>query len=379
MRLGSSTSPSSRAAIKSPGGRGGRLLGWHRRHRARSATRTPTSRRPPASRRRARAHRPTVTNSRHPPLVGCSARTSADVRRALPGPVLRWRGDRRRACHSVGLTPSTWAKLEEDVANVRSWAPDDMEVQIAASGPRGVEASGPGGHRPDPGDGAGRDGPADAVRPRRGGPHGGPASPLPCASGASSRRTSRRTRPPPDAARISQPWPSGGHRPLLVQLDLRGQGRAEPGSRSCGSGWPATTSPTTGWRREHQRLPVPTDHPDLQEYLSTGSSCSARRTSARRGCARGHRRGPGRLLVHPIAADPGRGPDPSGCGNDRRGRCSRCPTPSRPGLKWTNEERRCDDRSRLPLVRSMACGYWISASTWPGRWQRPCWPRPARR
>src|SRR6202020_3487681 len=46
------------------------------------------------------------------------------------------------ACHSVGLTPSTWAKLEADVANVRSWGPSDMEVHIAASGPRGAEAAG---------------------------------------------------------------------------------------------------------------------------------------------------------------------------------------------------------------------------------------------
>src|SRR5882672_5137550 len=40
-------------------------------------------------------------------------------------------------------------------------------------GTAGGRGGGPGGHRPDLGDGAGRDGPAGAVRPRAGGPHGG--------------------------------------------------------------------------------------------------------------------------------------------------------------------------------------------------------------
>ena len=84
---------------------------------------------------------PTVTNTvtRHWSVLGATARTFGEL---YPGRFFAGVATGDGACHSVGLTPSTWAKLEQDVANVRSWAPDDMEVHVAASGPRGVEAAG---------------------------------------------------------------------------------------------------------------------------------------------------------------------------------------------------------------------------------------------
>jgi alkanesulfonate monooxygenase SsuD/methylene tetrahydromethanopterin reductase-like flavin-dependent oxidoreductase (luciferase family) len=84
---------------------------------------------------------PTVTNTvtRHWSVLGATARTFGEL---YPGRFFAGVATGDGACHSVGLTPSTWAKLEEDVANVRGWAPDDMEVHIAASGPRGAEAAG---------------------------------------------------------------------------------------------------------------------------------------------------------------------------------------------------------------------------------------------
>jgi len=73
------------------------------------------------------------------------------------------------------------------------------------------------------------------------------------------------------------------------------------------------------------------DHPDLQEYLvnrfqllGTADECAGAAAPG------GHRRGPGRLLVHPIAADPDEDRS-SGCARPAR-RCSRCPTRAGPGL-----------------------------------------------
>jgi alkanesulfonate monooxygenase SsuD/methylene tetrahydromethanopterin reductase-like flavin-dependent oxidoreductase (luciferase family) len=84
---------------------------------------------------------PTVTNTvtRHWSVLGATARTFGEL---YPGRFFAGVATGDGACHSVGLTPATWAKVEEDVANVRGWAPDDMEVHIAASGPRGCEAAG---------------------------------------------------------------------------------------------------------------------------------------------------------------------------------------------------------------------------------------------
>jgi alkanesulfonate monooxygenase SsuD/methylene tetrahydromethanopterin reductase-like flavin-dependent oxidoreductase (luciferase family) len=84
---------------------------------------------------------PTVTNTvtRHWSVLGATARTFGEL---YPGRFFAGLATGDGACHSVGLTPSTWAKLEADVANIRSWAPEDMEVHIAASGPRGAEAAG---------------------------------------------------------------------------------------------------------------------------------------------------------------------------------------------------------------------------------------------
>ena len=66
---------------------------------------------------------PTVTNTvtRHWSVLGATARTFGEL---YPGRFFAGVATGDGACHSVGLTPSTWAKLEEDVANVRSWAPD---------------------------------------------------------------------------------------------------------------------------------------------------------------------------------------------------------------------------------------------------------------
>ena len=81
----------------------------------------------------------TNTVTRHWSVLGATARTFGEL---YPGRFFAGLATGDGACHSVGLTPSTWAKLEEDVANVRGWAPSDMEVHIAASGPRGAEAAG---------------------------------------------------------------------------------------------------------------------------------------------------------------------------------------------------------------------------------------------
>ena len=66
---------------------------------------------------------PTVTNTvtRHWSVLGATARTFGEL---YPGRFFAGLATGDGACHSVGLTPSTWAKLEQDVANVRSWAPD---------------------------------------------------------------------------------------------------------------------------------------------------------------------------------------------------------------------------------------------------------------
>src|SRR5215472_6363044 len=84
---------------------------------------------------------PTVTNTvtRHWSVLGATARTFGEL---YPGRFFAGVATGDGACHSVGLTPSTWAKLEEDVASVREWAPEEMDVHIAASGPRGAEAAG---------------------------------------------------------------------------------------------------------------------------------------------------------------------------------------------------------------------------------------------
>src|SRR5262249_42819013 len=65
---------------------------------------------------------PTVTNpvTRHWLVLGATARTSGDL---FPGRFFAGLATGDGACHPVGLTPSTWAKLEADVANIRSWAP----------------------------------------------------------------------------------------------------------------------------------------------------------------------------------------------------------------------------------------------------------------
>jgi len=46
------------------------------------------------------------------------------------------------AVHSVGLRPSSWRALEEAVTLLKPAAPPDVDVFIAASGPRGSEAAG---------------------------------------------------------------------------------------------------------------------------------------------------------------------------------------------------------------------------------------------
>ena len=84
---------------------------------------------------------PTVTNTvtRHWSVLGATSRTFGEL---YPGRFFAGLATGDGACHSVGLTPSTWAKLEQDVANVRTMAPEGMDIQIAASGPRGAEAAG---------------------------------------------------------------------------------------------------------------------------------------------------------------------------------------------------------------------------------------------
>jgi alkanesulfonate monooxygenase SsuD/methylene tetrahydromethanopterin reductase-like flavin-dependent oxidoreductase (luciferase family) len=84
---------------------------------------------------------PTVTNTvtRHWSVLGATARTFGEL---YPGRFFAGVATGDGACHSVGLQPASWAKVEQDVANAASWAPEGMEIHIAASGPRGCEAAG---------------------------------------------------------------------------------------------------------------------------------------------------------------------------------------------------------------------------------------------
>ena len=84
---------------------------------------------------------PTVTNTvtRHWSVLGCTARTFEEL---YPGRFFAGLAVGDGACHSVGVRPATWSRLEKDVASLRTMAPSALGVQIAASGPRGVEAAG---------------------------------------------------------------------------------------------------------------------------------------------------------------------------------------------------------------------------------------------
>ncbi len=84
---------------------------------------------------------PTVTNTvtRHWSVLGATARTFGEL---YPGRFFAGVATGDGSCHSVGLKPNTWAQLEEDIANVKTFAPEGTDIQIAASGPRGAEAAG---------------------------------------------------------------------------------------------------------------------------------------------------------------------------------------------------------------------------------------------
>jgi alkanesulfonate monooxygenase SsuD/methylene tetrahydromethanopterin reductase-like flavin-dependent oxidoreductase (luciferase family) len=84
---------------------------------------------------------PTVTNTvaRHWSVLGATARTFNEL---YPGRFFAGLATGDGACHSVGLTPASWARVEKDVASVREMAPKDFQIQIAISGPRGAEAAG---------------------------------------------------------------------------------------------------------------------------------------------------------------------------------------------------------------------------------------------
>ena len=84
---------------------------------------------------------PMVTNTvaRHWSVLSTTARTFNDV---YPDRFFAGVATGDGACHSVGLSPSTWARLEQDLANARSIAPENFQIQIAASGPRGCETAG---------------------------------------------------------------------------------------------------------------------------------------------------------------------------------------------------------------------------------------------
>src|SRR5579864_3003631 len=83
---------------------------------------------------------PTVTNTvtRHWSVLGATARTFEEL---YPGRFFAGIATGDGACHSVGLHPAKWSKIEEDVASILTYAPG-TPIQIAASGPRGCEAAG---------------------------------------------------------------------------------------------------------------------------------------------------------------------------------------------------------------------------------------------
>lgn len=84
---------------------------------------------------------PTVTNivTRHWSILGATARTFDEL---APGRFFAGIGTGDGAVHSVGLAPATWASVESAIENIRTIAPPGLEVHVAASGPRGVEAAG---------------------------------------------------------------------------------------------------------------------------------------------------------------------------------------------------------------------------------------------
>jgi alkanesulfonate monooxygenase SsuD/methylene tetrahydromethanopterin reductase-like flavin-dependent oxidoreductase (luciferase family) len=84
---------------------------------------------------------PTVTNtvSRHWSVLGATARTFEEL---YPGRFFAGIATGDGACHSVGLHPASWSRLEQDIANLRTMAPEDLQIQIAASGPKGCETAG---------------------------------------------------------------------------------------------------------------------------------------------------------------------------------------------------------------------------------------------
>jgi alkanesulfonate monooxygenase SsuD/methylene tetrahydromethanopterin reductase-like flavin-dependent oxidoreductase (luciferase family) len=84
---------------------------------------------------------PTVTNTvaRHWSVLAATARSFEEMH---PGRFFAGIGTGDGALHSVGLAPARWDQLELDVREVRSLGPPDIEIHVAASGPRGAETAG---------------------------------------------------------------------------------------------------------------------------------------------------------------------------------------------------------------------------------------------
>ena len=84
---------------------------------------------------------PIVTNTvtRHWSVLGATTRTFEEL---APGRFFLGVATGDGAAHSVGLSPATWSQVERDIANLRSIGPDSLQIQVAASGPRGAETAG---------------------------------------------------------------------------------------------------------------------------------------------------------------------------------------------------------------------------------------------
>jgi alkanesulfonate monooxygenase SsuD/methylene tetrahydromethanopterin reductase-like flavin-dependent oxidoreductase (luciferase family) len=84
---------------------------------------------------------PTVTNTvaRHWSVLAATARSFDEL---APGRFFAGVATGDGAVHSVGLRPSTWSQLEADLLAMQPFAPDALEIHLAASGPKGAVVAG---------------------------------------------------------------------------------------------------------------------------------------------------------------------------------------------------------------------------------------------
>jgi alkanesulfonate monooxygenase SsuD/methylene tetrahydromethanopterin reductase-like flavin-dependent oxidoreductase (luciferase family) len=82
-----------------------------------------------------------ITNpvNHHWSVHGAAARAFEDL---APGRFVLGMGTGDGAVRTVGLHPAKWSDVEDSIAALRGLAPDDLEIHVAASGPKGVAVAG---------------------------------------------------------------------------------------------------------------------------------------------------------------------------------------------------------------------------------------------